>query len=155
MASYTNVGTGGGIDTTAFTSFAKALRTAAAGVSKQLTLRLRAAGAIVADAAKVNASGVSTTIPPTIKTRVRSTTVSVVAGGGNVAIAGLFEAGNKGKGAGGGTFRHPVFGTAVWVEQPMHPFLYPALVEHQEEVWQGALEALDWAIEVAAYDDAG
>lgn len=48
-----------------------------------------------------------------------------------VAIAGLFELGNKGHGKTqtadeGGSFRHPLFGKDVWVEQPMHPFLLPA-----------------------------
>jgi hypothetical protein len=60
-------------------------------------------------------------------------------------LAGLFELGSKGNrsSATGVTFRHPVFGTDVWVDQEMHPFLAPAGKKNQARVDALVFEALD------------
>jgi hypothetical protein len=84
-------------------------------------------------------------ITPTIKVRVAKTRISVVAGNAGVPLAGLWELGNKGRGKSRmasrrGEFRHPVFGDRErWVNQPMHPFLMPAMKmnERKIEVMEG------------------
>ena len=125
----------GGTDARDFRAVAKALRMAAPQAARELKKDLRAAGMIVANRAKEIAAEHSQKIPPTIKVRVASTTVAVVAGGKDAPQAGLFELGNTGgsKSAAAsrrGEFRHPVFGNReVWVKQEMHPFLTPAAAE--------------------------
>lgn len=116
---------------------------------KQLHKMLRVAGELIAEDARAIASQYSTTIPATIKVRVSKTRISVVAGGQGVAIAGLFELGNKGGGksqaaSARGVFRHPVFGDrGTWVNQPMHPYLLKAAAKNQKkiEVLEGAAVA--------------
>ena len=99
---------------------------------KALKRMLRGAGELIAVDAKANISPYSKSIPSTIKVRISKTRVSVVAGGQGVAIGGLFELGNKGRGKSraasrAGRFRHPVFGNReVWVNQDMHPYLLRA-----------------------------
>lgn len=75
-------------------------------------------------------------------------TVSVVAGGKNAPLAGLFELGNKGgRSGGGGVFRHPVYGNRNnWVQQPTHPFLAAALQAKALESQQLILDAVDETI---------
>jgi hypothetical protein len=52
------------------------------------------------------------------------------------------------------TFRHPVFGNkAVWVEQPMHPALGPAVEANADRIELLTLKALDRALEVVATAD--
>jgi hypothetical protein len=156
--------TGGiGLDTRDFAKFAKALRKADKGLYKQLQIRLRAAGSDVEAAAKANVEPYSSPAVTSIKTRVSSATVAVVAGVGGVPMAALLELGNKpstGGRAPEGMFAHPVFGgrntkrpNAPWRDQPMHPYLLRALHEHAPEAWAAAVEALDWAILVACTDE--
>jgi hypothetical protein len=137
------------VDTRGFADFAKALRKSEPALSAGLKTKLRAAGQIVADIAKAKAGAVSHSIPASIKVRVSGATISVVAGGAGVPLGGLFELGNAGHGGGGSTFRHPVFGDkAVWADQPMHPYLGPAVEEGADKVEAAALAALDEAVHV-------
>jgi len=130
---------------------------------------------LIAKDAKVIAGEHSTSIPPTIKTTVRGMRVGVQAGGkGNaraafsgsygttasnramrkaeegVALAGLYELGNKGGTAQvTGTFRHPVFGNReAWVNQPRYAFLVPAAKKNEVKAQILVREALDKAMEV-------
>ena len=139
--------TGMGIDTRDWASFTKALRKGAPDIAKQLKIGLRVAGQIVADKAEEIIDPFSSVIGPSIKVRVAGAGVSVVAGGGSASpLAGLFEQGNKGRG-GSDTFRHPVFGNKnIWVTQPTHPFLAPALLEKLADVEVAVTAALDQAI---------
>lgn len=141
----------GGIDTRDFRKFAKALMTAAPEVYATLRINMRGVGDIVAQEARGIVEPYSTTVPETIKVRVSGATVSVVAGGGAVPMAGLLELGNVGAKS-ETSFRHPVFGNrAAWVEQPMHPFLSTALENKLEAAEAAATEALDLAIEEAVH----
>lgn len=122
---------------------------------KQVHKALRTAGQLIADDAKRIAEEHSQSIPPTVRVRVSKTSVSVLAGGEGVPLAGLFELGNKGRGksqaaAKGGRFRHPVFGRDVWVTQAMHPFLLPA----QEQNERG-IEKFEGRIVEEAFREAG
>lgn len=144
------------VDTTEFRAFAKALRKVAPDVNVAMRKRLRSAGEIVATEARSRAS-FSKTIPPTIKVRVASTTVSVIAGNASVPIAGLMERGNAGS-RGKDTFRHPLWGSWEWNGGPtkaksgdprvqtMHPFLRPALVARETAAVAVIFGALDEAI---------
>lgn len=132
------------IDTRDFYAFALALRRAEPLIARELTARLRVLGNIVADEARSISSEYSVQIPDSIKVRVKKAVVTVEAG--PCAIAGLFEVGNKGNRS-ANTFRHPVFGnTSVWVDQPMHPFLHPALANKFAEVEVAMQSALDVAV---------
>ncbi len=149
------------VDDSDFRRFAKALRKADRALYTELRIRLRAAGNIVANEARVYAADASVTIPPTIKVRTSMTSVAVIAGGAGTPLAGLMELGNSSKrhfrtGSRSGTFRHPVFGNkSVWVTQPMHPYLAPALRANFAEAEYQIEAALDWAIRVAVTDDGG
>jgi hypothetical protein len=113
----------GGVDTTDFKKFAKALRKGAPQLALEMKNDIRAIGEVVAADARERAS-FSKRIPASVKVRVASTTVSVVAGGKNAPDAEVFE--NKGK---EGNFRHPLFGDKThWYTQKAHPFLRPAVV---------------------------
>lgn len=140
----------GGVDVTDFKRFAKALMVASPLIYKTFRINMRGVGDIVAEEARSIVSGVSQTVPDSIKVRVSSSTVSVVAGGSGVPMAGLLELGNvKGSGS---TFRHPVFGNRnVWVDQPTHPYLAPALGNKIDAVEVAATEALDLAIDEAIH----
>ncbi len=139
---------GMGVDVRDFAAFARALRKGSPEVALQLRVDLRAVGEIVASEARVRAAEWSKTIPPSIRVRTSGATVSVIAGGSGVPLAGLFELGNQGqRGLGGTDFRHPVWGNRnVWVSQPMHPFLAPSLEAKIDAVEVAAVEALDSAI---------
>ena len=140
---------GSGIDTRDFRNVVKVLRKASPQSARELRKNLRSAGVIVAAKAKEIAGEHSEKIPPTIKVRVSSTTVAVVAGGKDAPTAGLFELGNTGgsKSAAAsrrGEFRHPVFGhREVWVKQEMHPFLAPAAESTAPEFTAKVEETLD------------
>lgn len=145
---------GGGIDAREFKGLARALKLAQPVARTALLRDLKAIGEKVAKDAEIIVSQYSSTIPPTIKTQVRGESVRVRAGGGDVAIAGLFELGNTGgkksaKAAEGGLFRHPVFGNMDnWVDQEMHPFLVPALEKNRTVILEMTLAAMDTAIKV-------
>jgi len=142
---------GVGLDTRDFARFAKALRKASPELATALRVELRAAGNIVAETAEINAADASKTIPPSIKVRVSAATVSVVAGGKTVPLAGLMELGNKGNRTAAATFRHPVYGhwTNAAKPQRTHPYLAPAVQESGEAAQAAVVEALDRAIAVA------
>ncbi|MGH7721506.1 MAG: hypothetical protein ACRENL_01555 [Candidatus Dormibacteria bacterium] len=132
-----------------FAAFAVALRRAEPLIGHELTARLRAVGHLVADEAKAISGQFSVQIPPTISVHVQKSVVSVEAGGGGLAIAGLLEVGNQGS-RGADSFRHPVFGDkAVIVEQPTHPYLAPALAAKSDAVEAAAQAALDVAVAAA------
>ena len=139
-----------GLDTSDLRRLAKDLRAAKSPLLKGMRQGLRAAGEIVAADARVRAEEASKTIPPSIKVRVASTTVAVVAGGPGVPLAGLMEIGNKKSAKGATTFRHPVFGNRTrWVDQPMHPYLAPAGRAHEAEVERAVADVIDGVL--AAY----
>jgi len=138
--------TGGlSIDTRDFHAFAVALSHGERELNLAMRRRFRAAGNMVADAARAKAS-YSEKIDPTIRVRTSRASVSVIAG--PVAIAGLEELGNRaGRGSRGGFFRHPVFGNRnVWVSQRMRPYLRPALEARGAEAAEEIFKALDDAI---------
>ncbi len=140
---------GMGLDLREFQRFARALRKAQPELALGLRVKLRAAGEIVAGITRSNFAAASTSVPPSVKVRVSSATIAVVAGGPGVPMAGLLEMGNKG-GRGADTFRHPVFGNrAAWVDQPMHPSLGPAVEQGSEAVYEAAIDALDEAVKIA------
>ncbi|HTG23808.1 MAG TPA: hypothetical protein VK681_27490 [Reyranella sp.] len=153
MATITERGTGG-IDTRDFKAVAKALKKAQPLVRTQLLRNFKLVGGLVAKDAQAIVAEHSESIPPTVKARVRGVGVSVVAGGGEVAIAGLFELGNTGNrksasASSKGVFRHPVHGNLQnWVNQPMHPFLAPAGEKNRAKTDAAVLEALDAVTEV-------
>ncbi len=108
---------------------------------KQIKKNLRQAGLLIADDAKALVDPYSTTVGPSIRVRIRKTSVSILAGGANVPMAGLLEMGNR-KGR-GDRFRHPVFGTDVWVDQPKHPYLLRATMKNLRSIehFEGAIVA--------------
>ena len=82
--------------------------------------------------------------------------MSVRAGSADVAIAGLFELGNKGGSRSAastrrGVFRHPVFGhrDIDWPDQPMHPFLRPAEIATMPEIRRTMTRTLTEALEAS------
>jgi hypothetical protein len=130
----------GTIDTRQMRNWAKLLRREAPKLNRQMIVKLRLAGGIVAEEAKAIVGPHSTSIPPTIKVRTRGATVAVRAGGavgGRSAARELFDQGYGSrssdaeakrllrgasesalaglyelgnKGGSPGSFRHPVFG---------------------------------------------
>lgn len=149
MADRVDLHAGIGIDATALRKLAKDLRAAAPELSTELRIQLRAAGEVVAADARTRAEAASKTIPPSIKVRVSGLTVSVVAGGNGVPLAGLMELGNKGGRSGATTFKHPVFGTWVTSTPPqnMHPYLGPAAVANETEFEAAAFGAIDTVVD--------
>ena len=144
------------VDTRELKDFAKVLRREVPEVGKRLRRQLREAGKIIADDAQERANGAMSN-PPKVKVRVTGMrSVSVVAAAtvqgpdGPDPIPGLLEEGNKGSG-GGGTFRHPVFGNDVYVDQPMKPFLKPAFESRAEEAIAAVAVALDETVEAIAF----
>jgi hypothetical protein len=150
MAEQVTLRSGFTIDTRDFRAFARDLRRSEPVLAKGLKVKLRAAGQIVAEKARGIASESSKTIPPSIRVRVSGATVSVVAGGNGIPLAGLFELGNADGAGAPETFKHPIFGR--WVTgkgyQPMHPFLLPALADSHAAADEAILSALDDAIQV-------
>ncbi len=148
MASASIVKTGFGVDVSDFKQFAKALRLAAPKAKAQLALELRAMGDVVAEDAQSLLEPYSQSIPGGIKVRVSGVSVSVVAT--VMPLSGLFELGSKGR-ENADNFSHPVFGNkSVWVTQPKHEFLGPAVKDHEAEIEEAATKALDAAIHTAA-----
>jgi hypothetical protein len=143
-----------GVDTKELRALSRSLR--AFKPDKQLHRALRVAGLMVAEDAKALAGEYSKSIPPTIKVTVSKTKIMIVAGGGDVALAGLEELGNRGKGKSqaasrSGRFRHPVFGDrSKWVDQPMHPYLLRAAEMNVRKI-----EALEGRAVADAFKEAG
>ncbi len=109
------------------------------------------AGQLIAADAKLNVGPYSTTVPPSIKSRIRKTTLTVQAGGAEVPMAGLLELGNKGRSSSTKKFRHPVFGDkSVWVDQKMHPYLLRALKKNER-----GIEALEGHAVAEAFREIG
>lgn len=122
--------------------------TLAAGgeLHEQFREGMKHAAELVADGARELIEPYSATIPPSIQIRMGAE-IEVVAGGADVPLAGLFEAGNRGQ-SGGDMFTHPVFGNAnVTVTQAMHPYLQPAEERHAVEIEAKAMVKVDEAIE--------
>jgi hypothetical protein len=131
----------GGVDTTAFKNFARALRRKAPELAVELRTNLRAAGNIIAEDARSRAS-FSTKIPGSIKVRVSAATVSIVAGGPKAPDAAPYE--NEGN---EGDFRHPLFGDREhWYSQKARPFLHPAVEHGRAAAQAAAIDALDKAV---------
>lgn len=128
------------LDTSSFKRFAKALRAAEPELASEFRKSLRLAGGIIAGIAQRNAAW-STKIPGTIKSRTSGASVTVVAGGPNAPAAAAFEHGGN-----SGVFRHPVFGTDTWVNQPARPFLKPAVDEGTPAAQKAAVDALDLVV---------
>lgn len=149
MADQVNLNLGIGGDFTDFARFTRALRKAKPEVAKLLRMRLRTAGKLVADDAKVRASEHSQSIPPSIKIRTSGMMVAVIAGGEGVPLAGLYELGNKPNRRNDPTsFRHPLFGNKnIWYSQQAYPFLAAAVRDHIEQVEFEASLALAEAIQ--------
>ena len=111
------------IDTADFRAFSDSCLRAIPALSRNTDKRLLIAGEAIAADARSRCDSTTTTIS---FAPVGHGTVAILAQGGP--ITGLLEDGNKGSGGAGGTFRHPVFGNPeVWVNQPMHPYLRPAV----------------------------
>lgn len=118
----------GGVDTHQLKEFVRDLRRTYPVAAKGLRENLRAAGEIVAVEARKKAGEHSKSIPPTIRTSVYGSSVSVKAGNKSNALAALYEVGNKGDGGKSDTFRHPLFGNWTYPQDQLrYPFLAPAV----------------------------
>lgn len=98
----------------------------------ELKPQLRLAGNLVADQAMVNAATFSRRIPGAISVSSRLTST----GGVYVRVSSKKAPHARPiEGTQGNTsFRHPVFGDSdVWVAQPTHPFLFPAVRQKRPE----------------------
>ena len=136
-----------GIDRKEFKALTRDLK--AFKPDKQTKKALRMAGTLIAEDAKAMVSPYSKTVPPSIRVRIRKTSISVIAGGTGVPMGGLLEMGNKGRGE-SGTFRHPVFGTETWVKQPTHPYLLRATRKNMH-----AIERFEGQIVAEAFKEVG
>lgn len=126
------------LDTSELKTLAKDLRRIAPDLARDLRTGLkRAAEPVRLDAARRAWAG-SSKIPPTVRITTSGTTVKVKAGSAELAIAGLFELGNKGNKVSPASFRHPVFGNReVWRPQKTHPYLAQALAARQGQFVEG------------------
>lgn len=124
---------------------AKALRDVDPLMRKQLPARLREAAKPIRDDANSRKPSSKIRVGTRVKLNSRNgASVTVVASSPkNPPLAGLLEAGNKGR-RNAATFRHPVFGNRdVWVEQPTKPYLRPAGQAHAEEARQRIEQIVD------------
>lgn len=104
-------------------------------------------GGELKEAAKAEASKHSKSIPPTVRMDASPGFVEIKAGNANTPLAALYELGNKGKGGNKkDTFRHPVFGQDVFVEQKRYPFLRPALRLDRRNITKRMNAAQDQAL---------
>lgn len=149
----TVVGAGKGQPSAEFREVARQLKVARGEGQKRLRKNLKEAGEIVATEARAIASEHSEKIPRSIRVRTSGATVSIVEGGPKAPNAAPFEVGNAGDrrslsvGSLGGTFRHPVFGNRqVWVEQPMHPAVRPAIARKLDLMTERVADAEAQAI---------
>ncbi len=109
---------------------------------KQLNAHLRAEARAVASTAKSNASW-SSRIPGSIGVSVTARRVAVKARSAKAPHARPFEGRSRGT-LPRASFRHPVFGDREkWVEQSTRPFLQPAVQQHEQSFFSGAVAAID------------
>jgi hypothetical protein len=111
-------------------------------LKKQLRPRLRIAGRVVADDAKLRASW-STRIPRAIRVSTsftgRRPGVSVIVNKNKAPHARPYEHGGE-----PGKFRHPRWGDRRhWFDQTARPFLAPALAAKQDEAGRLIADAVD------------
>ena len=126
---------------------------------KQVKKALRMAGTLIAEDAKAEVGAYSRTVPPSVKVRIRKTSVSVIAGGAGVPMGGLLEEGNAAGSHTGPTFKHPVFApkdshgdqSVKWVDQPMHPYLLPAAARKEPEFEVAITACLDEAVKTIVF----
>lgn len=103
---------------------------------------------VVAAKAKAQSEG-SDSIPPTIEIAgAMPGAVMIDAGSEKVALAALWEKGNKGASSRSDTFRHPVFATGprntwTWTTQKRHPFMRPAIRSIRKQISQELHDAWD------------
>jgi hypothetical protein len=158
MAKSVRAQTGLTIETRGFAGLIRALGKADVELALDIKSRLRIAGGSVANEARKLAP--SQKIADTIKVRVTAANVQVVAGNAATPEAALLELGNHGgsksaNSRGRQVFRHPVFGRDGWVEQPMKPFLLPALEAKAPYVETLILAALEEAAAHICFDFEG
>jgi hypothetical protein len=123
-------------------SFSRQLQEVPKELRSELRKRIRSAADVIKTAAQSNASW-SSRIPGAISVRTgfgRGSAVRVVVSAKRAPHARAFEGITQ---DGRGTFRHPVFGRDVWVEQPTRPFLQPAVRQHQDRVVRDVQDAID------------
>jgi hypothetical protein len=129
------------IDGSEVIAFSLQLRGVPTELRPELRRNIIDAAEVIAAAARSNASW-SSRIPDAISTRVRFGTgsaVQIVVNSAKAPHARPFE----GIGQRTGTFRHPVFGRDVWVEQQQRPFLVPAVRQHEDAAVRGVQSAID------------
>jgi hypothetical protein len=129
------------IDGSEVLAFSLQLRDVPTELRPELRRNIIDAGELIASTARVNFSW-STRIPDAISVRVRFGTgsaVQVVINAQKAPHARAYE----GIGQRGGTFRHPVFGRDVWVEQQQRPGLVPAVRQHEDAAVRGVQSAID------------
>lgn len=125
----------------------------AADGNLQILLRraIKEAAQSVADAAKAGSSW-SKRIPDAVKLKVsfsaRSTGVSVEVDGKKAPHARPIDHAGK-----SGTFRHRVFGTDTWVEQPARPFFASAVDAKDPEIERRILKVADDLARQAGFTD--
>lgn len=137
------------VNTRELKDFAKVISHEIPEVGRRLRRQLRAAGEIVASDAREKAAA-AMSAPPRIAVRVSGLrSVSVVARG--PVITRLLEEGNKASSS-MSSFHHPVYGNNVWVNQPMHPYLRPALWERGEEAVEAIAAAIDETVAAIALE---
>lgn len=145
------------VDTRDFAGLIKAIGRAEVEIPVRMRARMRGAGEVVAEEARRLAY--SPKIAKTIKVRASGVNVQVQAGNRDTPEAALLELGNHGgkrrADTGATSFRHPVFGTDTWVEQPTHPCLAPALKTKVVEVEELVGEALTEAVHTLTLDFLG
>lgn len=114
-----------GVEFTSVRTLAHELGSMPADLKLELRPKLRAAGQLVGDEAKRNAS-FSKRIPGAITVRTlfssRNGGVSVSVNRRKAPHARALEGTQRNT-----TFRHPVFGGDTWTSQPTRPFLFPAV----------------------------
>jgi hypothetical protein len=129
------------IDGSEIIAFSLQLRDVPAELRPELRRNILDAAGVIAATARSNASW-SSRIPDAISARVRFGTgsaVQIVVNASKAPHARAFE----GIGQRGGTFRHPVFGRDIWVEQQQRPFLIPAVRQHEDQAVRGVQSAID------------
>jgi hypothetical protein len=134
------------IDGSEVIAFSLQLRDVPTDLRPELRRNIIDAANVIAAAARSNASW-SSRIPDAISARVRFGTgsaVQIVVSAAKAPHARAFEGiGARARDYRGGTFRHPVFGRDIWVEQQQRPFLVPAVQQHEDAAVRGVQSAID------------